>query len=370
MIVIDENTAVVSWLNQLERKDEFGYVRLDIDTFEVAGGLDTELILIEDVVYLQMSKVLLDKLSLCAGVIIFKSSDAPLVNYLRNILSVIDSKMNQELVINQILFFENQFRVNNILKSQLITINKELIEIGGGVESQIVRIKKAYEQNVPKRLSEFKGVNILSKYAAGENMGGEFFDMFSTENKIFLLMSSTSSYLASSSILQCFAEMKSSGDISKKSELQTLESIRAEVVNMNHGKSKEIEVQIATCILDLQTLKISGHILGNFQFLSSNTEHNKNYSNPITSDLEDAYFEAQIVRGERILFNSPGFIHNWNSIESNFLLEELVLNRKLRSLDILDEAFFNLKKNSTTEFLPYDASAVLLEVKDNVMLQV
>jgi hypothetical protein len=52
------------------------------------------------------------------------------------------------------------------------------------------------------------------------------------------------------------------------------------------------------------------------------------------------------------------------------MIEELVSNKKIKALDVLDEVYFQLRKESSTGFLSHDASSLILEVQSNVMLQV
>lgn len=368
MIVIDDNLKMLNWLNQLDLT--IGYAKVNLDTFEIANGFDTELIMIHEETLNLLSENLKEKLNSCAGVIVYKEKTGGLNFYFEKIIAVVSPESDQNLICNQIHFFESQFKFNNILKSQLMTINKELIEIGGGVESQIIRVKKAYEQSSPKRLEKFKGISLFSKYAAGDNMGGEYFDIFTVDNKVFMLVSSTTSYLASSSILQLFADAKKEKEINDEMAKNLMVQIQEEISNLNNGRKNKVELQIASIIFDVQALEFSGYILGTFQMISSNSERSKSISNLRYESIEELKFSQKISRGERIMINSPGFIYNWNKKESNFMIEELLMDNKIKSIDVLDEAFFNLKKDLEEGFLPSDASSILLEVKENVMVQI
>ncbi|MEE2672127.1 MAG: hypothetical protein VYA54_10470 [Bdellovibrionota bacterium] len=369
MIVIDENSQLIDWLNN-HNSEGIGFVRVDLVTFELSQGLETELVMIQDTVYHQLSKFQRAKLQGVEALIVFKSSEAPLQFYLSNLISVIDRSTPEELLTNQILYLEDKVKGTNILKSQLISLSYEMNEVMGGVENQLLRVKKAYEQKAPKRLENFKGLNVYSKYAAGENMGGEFFDIFSKNEKIFMLMSNSSSYLASSSILQHFSELKMQEEINSTAQLDLILKIRAEIENLNRSKKKSIVTQLLTFELDLATMKMSGYQLGEFQILSSNSEHGSEIGSYFDQDLERAKFEYTLTKGERLLFNSPGFVKNWSTLSEKPDLSELLENEDVKALDVLDEVFFKLKKDKSSGFLPQDASAIILEVVDNVFLKV
>jgi hypothetical protein len=334
LIIIDENSQVCDWFGSLGIED-IGFARVDLGTFEIANGFNTELVLIQDTIYHQLTSLLKDKLSNVAAVIIFNSCKTPIQFFLKNVIAVVKEDSHVELIRNKISFVENNLKNNEILKSQLLSLNKELAETMEGVGSQLLRVKKIYEKKAPKRLENFKGFTIYSKYAAGEDMGGEFFDIFAKDNKIFMLMSASSSYIASSSILEYFSDLKGQLNISEENEIN-----------------------------------IVGHIFGSFQVMSSNLNREVSRNNPIYGNIENSKFELQLERGERILLNSPGFIKNWDMSKPKFMIEELVSNKKIKALDVLDEVYFQLRKESSTGFLSHDASSLILEVQSNVMLQV
>ena len=250
-----------------------------------------------------------------------------------------------------------------------MTINHELNELMGGVENQMMRVKKSYEKMAPKRLEEFKGVKVFSKYTAGESLCGEFFDLFAVENKVFMMMSFTSSYLASSAILQVFSDLREVTEISSEVEENFLNEVKAQVKHLNETQKKNIDVQLLTCIFDINSLKVEGHIFGNFKLISTKHTHNNESTTNIMNDPTLAEFSFHLERGERIMLCSPGFLMNWQNTSQDFVIEELILDKGIKILDVLDEVFFQLKKESKTGFLKTDASSIVLEVEQNVIVK-
>lgn len=369
MIVIDEENKVSKWLDSF-KSEEIGFARIDLATFEIANGFETELVLIQDTVYHQMNPIVKNKLSEVAAILVFNSTGQDLQFLLDKVVGILNEESNKQLVQNQIILLEDQLKNTTILKSQLMTINKEFLKTMGSVEKQLLRVKKSYELKAPKRLENFKGFTVFSKYAAGEDMGGEFFDVFAKEGKIFMLMSANSSYIASSSILEYFGELKSHPVINSALEEDFINNIRSELKKINSNKTKPVKTQLLTCILDINTLKIEGHMFGDFQVMSSNLRQSVSVNNSLEGNNENSFFELQLERGERILLNSPGFINNWDTSRPTFMIEELVTNPKMKALDVLDEVYFQLKKKSSNGFLTHDASSIILEVQENVMLKV
>jgi hypothetical protein len=368
VIVIDKNNETVEYLSSF-CNDEFGIVRLDLTTFELANGLESEVVAISASCYSSMNEATIEKIQNSFGIIIIEHEETEVGTLLPNVISVYNRNHRTDVILNQIRFAEDMSKDHNILKSQFSSLNKELSEVMGGVESQLLRVKKAYELKTPKRLEDFKAFKIFSKYTAGENMGGEFFDIFSRDNKIFFMMSSTSSYLLSSSLLQEFTALKEKQTFSSVDEDNFMSSIKEEVRVLNQSKKKDINVDLFTCILDTNTLKLKGHSFGRFDILSSNMNKSHQLSNSMEQEFADLGFEILLERGERILINSPGFIKSWGETNPQFMIEELVINSKIKAIDVLDEMFFQIKKNSINGFLTNDSSSILLEVQKNAMVQ-
>ena len=369
MIVIDEDSKLIEWLKSHD-SEGIGFVRVDLTTFELSQGLESELVMIQDTLYHQLTKPQQAKLQSVEALLVFNSTGGPLQYYLSNVIGVIDQNTSAELLTNQILYLEDKVKGANILKSQLITLSHELSEIMGGVENQLLRVKKSYEQRAPKRLENFKGLNVYSKYAAGENMGGEFFDIFARDHRIFMLMSNSSSYLASSSILQHFSELKTGPELPSDAQKTLIENINHEIAKLNQSKKKTIITQLLTFELDLNEMLMTGYQFGEFEVISSNKDHHIEISSYFEQDMERAKFELQLQRGERLLFNSPGFVRNWEALREKPSLSQMVAKADVKALDVLDEAFFQLKKSTKSGFLAQDASSIILEVQENVILKV
>lgn len=371
MIIIDSQQELANFLTSLSF-DSLGVVKLDRDTFELSQSVIDELTLVHEDVLLNASAKILAKLDELTMFILFSSGTKKINTYLPNMVDIITTETSKELFNNKVQILTELIKERQVLKSQLISINKELSETMGNVEVELLRIKKVYEQKTPRRFNNIKGIQAFSKYAAGENVGGEFFDIHMNQNKAFVIMSSTSSYLASSSILQMFSQLKSSEEISDQVELNLIEDIKGEVEELNKSKKKEISIHLFTAIIDLSKHTVTGHLYGDFKILSSNSNNSYATKGPqlLTSTHEDGRFERELKRGERLLLCSPGFNFNWQKLNPEFLVEELMIKKSIKPLDILDEIFYQLKKDSTSGFLSFDASAIMLEVQQNAMVQV
>lgn len=363
MIIVDKNTEVFDWISGL-KAEQLSCVRLDLITFEIASGLQTELILVHVDILKELTQVQKEKFESCAGLVIFNPGTEECDFPIKNLIGLINPKAFDQNNINLLINLESRVKSENILKSQLISINHELNEVMGGVEGQLLRVKHTYEKMIPKRLEEFKGVKVFSKYAAGEKSGGEFFDLLTKNNKVFILMSHTSSYLASSTILQSFGNLKQETDFSTKTQEDFLNTILADVHQLAESQEKEISIELFTMIVDLNTLDANLRSIGDFTYYGTDELKGSKRNND-----EVIHEQFSFERGERLMICSPGFEQNWLDLREKVELSTLVSNTSIKSLDVLDEAFFQLKKQAGSEFLKSDAASIILEVEQNVMVQ-
>jgi hypothetical protein len=371
MIIIDEHGELAKYLDGIEIEN-IGVVKLDKDVFEISNTVIDELTMIHSSILKNASAKILAKIEKITMFILFDAKNDGDFPILPNMVDVVSGNLQTKILNNKLDLLSDLLRERQVLKSQLISINNELSDTMGNVEVELLRIKKVYEQKTPRRFDNIKGIQAYSKYAAGENVGGEFFDIHVTQNKAFVVMSSTSSYLASSSILQMFSTLKSVENISKDTELDFIEDVKTEVIEINKSKKKEISIHLFTAIIDLSKHMVSGHLFGDFKVISSNNLNNYVKEAPalLHCDIEAGVFSREFSRGERLMLCSPGLHKNWQKLNPEFIIEELMMNKDIKPLDILDEVFYQLKKDSISGFLSNDASAIMLEVQKNAMVQV
>ncbi|MCT4642840.1 MAG: hypothetical protein N4A33_11155 [Bacteriovoracaceae bacterium] len=370
MIIVDKNNEVYEYFNKSGLAERFSLVRLDESSFELSNGLSDELVVIHEVCL--NNKVLFEKIKSFESIFVFTST-SPSSWELDSIIGLINNKTDIKVLSNLISRYDDMTRKSSILKSQLLTINNELSDVMGNVEVELLKIKKLYEVRTPKRVQDFKGIKVLCKYSAGESVGGEFFDIHKAKNNIFLLMSSTNSYLISSNILATFSELKELDYIDDDTLQSFLQNIISQTIKLNASKNKKIELEFAALMINPSSLEVSGYIIGDFEFKTSNFsalfENRMKYSYDEVS-LKDAFVKSKISRGQRILSTSPGFNKNWSRLTPDFVIEELLANKRIKTLDILDEVFYQLKKElKQNQFLTFDASAVIMEVNENALHQ-
>lgn len=366
MIVVENGQSISDLLSSLDLS--VGAVKVDSKGLEYLKIGHDDLFLVESNILKNANDEIVAKLATCFAIIACGIEGKELASKFPNLVAVIDLNDNKQLIKNKIEFMSQVIVDLDVMKSQLMTINNELTEVMSDLDGQLSKIKSVYEKKLPKKLPNLKGMDIFSKYCAGENSGGEFFDFYQNEHLLFIMMSSTNSYLASSTILNIFNELKFSKTISKEVEEHFITNIFREVEIINEHKTKPISINLFTAIIDTKTLEIQGHVVGNYQIHTNGNQFNKGLQmydkNFALSQYE---FLNKLNREDKILIVSPGLLKNLKELKHNIDIDALINNKSIETIDNLDEIFFQIKKDMSSDFLEYDASAILLEVAKNVM---
>jgi len=370
MIIVDSKNEIWDFFESTSLKDKLSAARLNLDAFELANGFEHEIVIAHtDILKSEVAKAKLRN----TFSVVFYGDDSCNYQELSNAVFFLSSKSDQDLFVNLVTKMDSLSREQQVFKSQMLTINSDLSEVMGSVEVELLKIKKLYETKAPKRFQDFKGVQLFSKYSAGENIGGEFFDIHKVGSKLLIMMSSTSSYLVSSSILNLFSTVKETSHVDNDVTNELFKDICSDARKINASKSKKVTLELCILNVDLNSLKVQGKIFGNFHLKTSDLEDLYTFKHKDRSfdelDEEEFNFESKLKRGQRLLISSPGFNKNWQKLSPEFLQEQLLANDSIKTLDILDEAFFQLKKNLKGGFLSYDASAIILEVDQNAIFK-
>ena len=93
-----------------------------------------------------------------------------------------------------------------------------------------------------------------------------------------------------------------------------------------------------------------------------------NYKN---FNLEKYYFDFPVERGEKYVILSSGFArNNFVNGDSKKLKGFFDLHLNRTNSELLDEVFFELKKDYDDEFLNFDSTAIIFEVDKNVLKKI
>jgi len=235
--------------------------------------------------------------------------------------------------------------------------------------SELHRIKRLHERLVPLRSEKLKGLSIYSKFAAGESAGGEFFDTVVREREILVLLASSKSYIASSAILGHFEELRTKSDFNLANLEQFVTALSYELKKLQID-----EVELLLLSFDMNNMQVQGYNFGETTLWLGDQLINKTNDlaiNPMF--IEKAEIKLKLNRGDKLLVRSSGLFRNlkdtiYTSEEQwrNFLKTTAAKSPQ----EFMSELFYQLKKDLKTDFLKTDASAILIEVDKNAILQV
>lgn len=259
----------------------------------------------------------------------------------------------------------------NILR--LAGLGLELDQLTEQTKREITEIKKLHEKIIPVRNEVHKGLTIHSKYAAGSGGGGEFFDFHQDNGEFLFLLSASTSYLMTSAIITRLEYLRST-KLTKDSIREMVEGIFDDLKSLEikpRGKRSALDLTIVH--VDLKRMTLSGHLFGDGIIVTK-----KSNSINIPRDLprsiqflDQSSFSLPLNRGERLVFISAGVIHNSQGTIDTVPLYKFIQNKlELTSKELLNELFFQLKKDLHGEFLNYDASAISIEVDKNAIFQI
>lgn len=262
---------------------------------------------------------------------------------------------------------------SEIGKADLVEVGENLNRMIQFSLEELQRVKKLHEKVVPMKNDNFKGVQILSKFAAGEGAGGEFFDIVKGEQEVLLLLTNTSSYVASSIILSHFEKLRAYQTFGKERIKGFVNELSAELKDLELLDTKNSDsLQILIAKIDLNKMKIEGFQFGKTELVSSKGHYLSSNEIPLGKEfLDRAEFGFDLERGERLVISSPGVRKNCGGFMDNKKYEDFVKERlPLGPRELLNEVYFQLKKSRESDFLQYDASVIYLEVDKNVIIEV
>ncbi|MCK5883163.1 MAG: hypothetical protein KAG61_05700 [Bacteriovoracaceae bacterium] len=255
---------------------------------------------------------------------------------------------------------------------RLAQLGEELNDLTEHMDKEITRVKKIHENLIPVRSENLKGVEIFSKYAAGEASGGEFFDFYQDGNSVFFILSSSTSYLMSSTIISRLEILKST-PLSNSSMKEMVAGILEDAHTLEISDHEDRNaLDLLTIKIDLISMSIEGHRFGGGEIVAKGEVPALPLVNKLdVAFIDEAYFEFGMQHSDKLVFLSSGIRHNTdgrigNSNISDFIKKELANSPK----ELLNELFFQLKKDRDSDFLKHDASAIYIEVNRNGIFKV
>jgi len=237
---------------------------------------------------------------------------------------------------------------------ELEQLEKKVKRLKKDASSQLEIIKKTFEKVVPVRTSKNNGVNIYVKFTSGLSQGGEFFDFLNASLQSLIIWNRSVTYQGSNNFLDHFKNWEK--------DSYDLLVLKDFVLDLNPEEGQEIFLGQ----IDLKTLTFEGLNFSDcFFYFAGDKEIIK------TSFDDPRPFKIRLERGERFIILSSGAMENFAKLSPDLNIRQKLGELSLLSpREVLDEIFFELKRNLKKKFLPNDAAIILVEVDKNVIFQV
>ena len=262
-------------------------------------------------------------------------------------------------------------RVIELIETQSANLGERFLSLEKGLNDSLKSVQKISKKIIPIRKEKIKGITISSKYIAGLDSGGEFFDLNKGENQLTIFLSSVNSYSLSTFFLGFYESVKKLGVVNRDSLTKLFGSIENELNGLL--VTPDLRAEITVLVVDLVTYKLWGFNFGQVVLKSNMNGHIVGNNNrPSRDNLKNSEISLQLKRGEKILIISPGYLKCSEDVfEKNKLLSYIENLEGKDNNEILSELFFQVKKNNlSSDFLKCDSSILCLEVDPNAIMQV
>jgi hypothetical protein len=276
-------------------------------------------------------------------------NEGALINKIIGQHSLPMAQLDWTILSNQLQFMWSLIEEQRNLQKHMIQFSLELDQVLQNAESEMSKARQVHETLIPRRSEEIKGILFTNKYAAGEGGGIEFIDLHQSASKVYQILISTESYLASSAMIGILSQHKE-GEFSPS---KFLDDCMAELGTINSARKKKANMSVIILEVDLSTLKMKYHGIGEAEVYSQ-----------VKGKLQlDSNTEYQMQKGEKVIVFSSGFLFNWNEGQSKKNIGEFVKEHASAAPhQLLSEAFFELKEGRESRFLDRDATVLVMEV--------
>jgi len=272
-------------------------------------------------------------------------------------------------------FFKNILISNKdpIEREEIKELSVRLDELIQRSKEELAKVKKIHHKIVPLRHIEIKGLKLITKFLAGESPGGEFFDVIKRSNQLLFILTSSSSYLITSLVLSHFSKLKMKNKFDRSAYENFILDLNKDIDHLNiKNENNDSGLEAILFNIDLNKMIIEGFSFGKAEMISSKKAFMAGNDYPLDKCFFDSsYFNFPLERSEKLVIVSPGVKRNCGEILAGQKIVDFVRNQMNNPPeDLINEIFYQLKKDRRNEFLMHDASVVYIEVGKNVIVQV
>lgn len=269
-----------------------------------------------------------------------------------------------ELHVPVFVSFFSQEKSNETRQEFAVMAKKlnKLLTVGA---EQTEKIKKIHKRLIKLRSETIRPFILTGRYAPGSSSGGEFYDIFKSEQELILLITSACTFQSSSAVMSFISEQKAA-----RSGMGNFQEFKSLIISslQRIGKADAL-FEFFLIKIDLKNIQSEIYSQGNFVLIANRTINDK--TKVIVFDKNKSEINFQYKRGDKIIILSPGVQKNFKeqTIAGKNYLNFIISQMDGQIKDLLNELFFQLKRISASDFSEYDATMVALEVEINAILK-
>ncbi|MAE57302.1 MAG: hypothetical protein CME69_00395 [Halobacteriovorax sp.] len=261
--------------------------------------------------------------------------------------------------------FISSYLVNRTVVTTQKTLLKKLNTVMQSVLGQLQRVKGLHQKMVPVRNEKIRGVVINSRFCAGTSSGGEFFEFFKSNHKLWIFSINATSYITVGTFLSFIDDFRVNTDLKMDTVKDTLKGHIKDFEGL--GELSVFAMAIDLVDFNAEILNIGAHELLN-QSKILVTRNEKSYPD---KSIDYKTSNISLEKGERIVLLSPGFFKNTRDKLGDDAYFQFLKKNWVESSEMIQEVTYQTKKKyNDLDFLPYDQTVLTIEVDKNVISKV
>lgn len=260
----------------------------------------------------------------------------------------------------------------NRYKNELIKANGVLEKLTLRVSQELDLVAQMQRWLVPTKLPSIPGFELSSKYLAGTQVGGDYIDVFETDDRFRfgIVVSASNGYSASSHFLSSFFKFS----VDKENRLQPpKKAVEILLQDMRESMVEDQEVHLFYALVDRRRYEMHLSLMGEVQALIWKDEEQElervaNEQLPLSSSFSEETQQHTINLREKdiLIFCSPGVFKVRNMTGESFgsqrLYQSILKSSSKTPHGLRNEILYQVEKFVGSDDFPADMTVVVMEV--------
>ena len=266
---------------------------------------------------------------------------------------------------------EREYDLNRY-KNELIKANGVLEKLTHRVSQELDLVAQMQRWLVPTQLPNIPGFELSSKYLAGTQVGGDYIDVFETDDRFRfgVVVSASNGYSASSHFLSSFFKFS----VDKDNRLQPPQkAVDILLKDMSETLLEDQEVHLFYALVDRRRYEMHLSLMGEIQALIWKSEKQElervaAEQSPLSSSFSEEIHQHTVPLQEKdiLIFCSPGIFKVRNMTGESFgsqrLYQSILKSSSKTPHGLRNEILYQVEKFVGSDNFPADMTVVVMEV--------